>query len=151
MPSGLVKRGLFRTDRSLPVRGCRLNSFIDGNFDATQWENIEPYTKVLLERKLNCSGCLETLIKDASTLAEHISEAGALLYIGMTCDTESEEKRKSFLDFSSKVGPKLSEFSDSLNRRITEHPAVENLPERYALMLRGMRTVSYTHLTLPTI
>ena len=138
--SGLGKRGPFQTDLSLPVRGCRLSSFIDGDFDATQWENIEPYTKDLLERKLTCSGCLETLIKDASTLAEHISEAGALLYIGMTCNTESEEKRDSFLDFSSNVRPKLSEFSDALNRRIVEHPAADDLPERYDLMLRGMRT-----------
>jgi len=140
VPSGLVKRGRFPMDRSLRGRGCRLSSFIDGDFDATQWSNIEPYTKHLLERKLTCSGCLEALIKDASTLAEHISEAGALLYIGMTCDTESEEKRDSFLDFSSNVRPKLSEFSDSLNRRIVEHPAVGDLPKRYDLMLRGMRT-----------
>ena len=140
MPSGLVKRGHFRTDRNLPGRGCRLNSFISGDFDATQWENIEPFTKNLLERKLTCSVCLETLIKDASTLAEHVSEAGALLYIGMTCDTESEEKRDLFLDFVSNVRPKLSEFSDALNRRIVDHSAVGDLPDRYVLMLRGMRT-----------
>ena len=117
-----------------------MSSFINGDFDATQWDNIEPYTRDLLERKLTCSGCLETLIKDASTLAEHVSEAGALLYIGMTCDTESEGKRGSFLDFVSNVRPKLSEFSDALNRRIVEHPAVKDLPDRYSLMLRGMRT-----------
>ena len=135
-----MKRGHFRTDRNLPGRGCRLNSFISGDFDATQWENIEPFTKNLLERKLTCSVCLETLIKDASTLAEHVSEAGALLYIGMTCDTESEEKRGLFLDFVSNVRPKLSEFSDALNRRIVEHSALADLPDRYLLMLRGMRT-----------
>ena len=117
-----------------------MSSFISGDFDATQWENIEPFTKNLLERKLTCSVCLETLIKDASTLAEHVSEAGALLYIGMTCDTESEEKRDLFLDFVSNVRPKLSEFSDALNRRIVEHSAVGDLPDRYVLMLRGMRT-----------
>ena len=117
-----------------------MSSFISGDFDATQWENIEPFTKNLLERKLTCSVCLETLIKDASTLAEHVSEAGALLYIGMTCDTESEEKRGLFLDFVSNVRPKLSEFSDALNRRIVEHSAVGDLPDRYVLMLRGMRT-----------
>ena len=105
-----------------------MSSFISGDFDATQWENIEPFTKNLLERKLTCSVCLETLIKDASTLAEHISEAGALLYIGMTCDTESEEKRGLFLDFVSNVRPNLSEFSDALNRRIVEHSAVGDLP-----------------------
>ena len=92
-----------------------------------------------MERKLSCSGCLENLISDSSKLAEHVSETGALLYIGMTCDTESEDKKGSFLEFVSNVRPKLSEFSDSLNRRIVNHPSVDDLPERYDLMLRGMR------------
>ena len=92
-----------------------------------------------MNRDLSCSGCLEGLIADASTLAEHISETGSLLYIGMTCDTESEEKRDSFLDFVENVRPKLSEFSDSLNRRIVEHPSVNDMPPRYELMIKGMR------------
>ena len=44
------------------------------------------------------------------------------------------------MDFVSNIRPKLSEFSDALNRRIVEHPSVDDLPERYNLMLKGMRT-----------
>ncbi|MEC7700770.1 MAG: M3 family oligoendopeptidase, partial [Candidatus Thermoplasmatota archaeon] len=117
-----------------------VGQFVPDNLDATHWENIEPLVNDLLERELNCSNCLEGLIRDASHLAEHISEAGALLYIGMTCDTESEEKRASFLDFVSNVRPKLSEFSDALNRRIVEHPSLNDLPGRYDLMIRAMNT-----------
>ncbi len=115
------------------------NDFVPDDLDASNWENLEPLTRDLLDRKLSCSGCLENLISDSSKLAEHVSETGALLYIGMTCDTESEDKKGSFLEFVSKVRPKLSEFSDSLNRRIVNHPSVDDLPERYDLMLRGMR------------
>lgn len=115
------------------------NDFVPDDLDASKWENLEPLTRDLLERELSCSGCLENLISDSSKLAEHVSETGALLYIGMTCDTESEEKKGSFLEFVSNVRPKLSEFSDSLNRRIVNHPSVDDLPERYDLMLRGMR------------
>ena len=115
------------------------NDFVPDDLDASKWENLEPLTRDLLDRKLSCSGCLENLISDSSKLAEHVSETGALLYIGMTCDTESEEKKGSFLEFVSNVRPKLSEFSDSLNRRIVNHPSVDDLPERYDLMLRGMR------------
>jgi len=79
------------------------SEFITEDFDAAQWENIEPYAHDLLNRELNCSGCLETLIKDCSTLAEHISEAGTLLSIAMTCDTESEAKRQAYLDFIEKT------------------------------------------------
>ena len=115
-------------------------NFIPDDLDATKWNNLEPYVSSLLERELNCTSCLESLIRDSSSLAEHISEAGALLYIGMTCDTESDEKKADFLDFSSNVRPKLSEFSDSLNRKIAEHPDVGNLPERYDIMIRAMKT-----------
>ena len=70
------------------------DGFVPDGFDATIWENIEPLTNDLMERQLSCSSCIEGLISDSSELAEHISETGALLYIGMTCDTESEEKKE---------------------------------------------------------
>ena len=114
--------------------------FVPDDLDAALWENIEPFANDLLERELNCSNCLEGLIRDASQLAEHISEAGALLYIGMTCNTESEDKRGAFLDFVGNVRPKLSEFSDTLNRRIVGHPSLDDLPGRYDLMIRVMKT-----------
>ena len=116
------------------------SGFITEDFDAAQWENIEPYADDLLNRELNCSGCLETLIKDSSTLAEHVSEAGTLLSIAMTCDTESEVKRHAYLDFIENVQPRLSEFADAFNRRLAEHPAVSDLPPRYDLMIKCIRT-----------
>ena len=136
------------------------SGFITEELDATIWENIEPYASDLLQRELSCSGCLESLIADASELSEHVSEAGALLYIEMTCDTEDEDKKVAFLTFVSQVSPKLSEFSDALNRRIVNHPSVEELPERYDLMLRAIRTdveifreeniLSLIHISEPT-
>ena len=113
-------------------------SFINEGFNAGVWNEIKPYADDLLDRKISCSKCIEGIIRDASELSEHISEKGALLYIAMTCDTESEKKREEFLDFVGKVRPKLSEFSDSLNRRLIEHEAVNDLPERYNLMIRSM-------------
>ena len=113
-------------------------SFVPDDFDASKWENIEPYVNDLLSRELTCSSCLEEAISDSSNLAEHISETGALLYIGMTCDTENEKKKNEFLHFVENVRPKLSEFSDALNRRIAEHPSLEDLSERYTLMIRGI-------------
>ena len=116
------------------------SAFITEDFDASQWVNIEPYANDLLSRELNCSGCLETLIKDGSTLAEHVSEAGTLLSIAMTCDTESEVKRRSYLDFIENVQPKLSEFADAFNHRLAGHPALDELPPRHDLMIKGILT-----------
>ena len=114
--------------------------FVPDDFDASQCENIEPYVNDLLQRKLSCSSCLETLISDSSNLAEHISETGALFYIDMTCDTENDEKKNAFLNFVEYVRPKLSEFSDKLNRKIINHPSIEDLPTRYDLMIRGIKS-----------
>jgi oligoendopeptidase F len=114
--------------------------YVPDDFEPSIWANIEPYVNDLLKRELSCSSCLETLISDSSNLAEHISETGALLYIAMTCDTENKENKSAFLDFVENIRPKLSEFSDQLNRRIIEHPAVNDLPERYDLMIRGIKS-----------
>ena len=115
-------------------------TFISEDFDASSWENIEPYVDDLIQRNLSCSSCLEKLISDSSNLAEHISETGALLYIGMTCDTENETKKNDFLNFVENIRPKLSKFSDKLNRRIAEHPSVGDLPDRYDLMIRAIKS-----------
>ena len=119
--------------------GKNSGSYVEDGFDPSSWIEVEAYTEELLNRKISCSKCLEGIIRDASELSEHISEKGALLYIGMTCDTENEEKKGAFLDFVENVRPKLSEFSDSLNRRIVGHEAIEDLPERYDLMIRSMK------------
>ena len=121
------------------MAGKGTSSFVDDGFNPGDWDEIKPYVNELLNRKISCSKCIEGIIRDASELSEHISEKGALLYIAMTCDTESDEKRSSFLDFVENVRPKLSEFSDSLNRRLIEHEAVKNLPSRYDLMIRSMK------------
>ena len=121
------------------MAGKETSSFVDDGFNPGDWDEIKPYVNKLLNRKISCSKCIEGIIRDASELSEHISEKGALLYIAMTCDTESDEKRSSFLDFVENVRPKLSEFSDSLNRRLIEHEAVKNLPSRYDLMIRSMK------------
>ena len=121
------------------MAGKETSSFVDDGFNPGDWDEIKPYVNELLNRKISCSKCIEGIIRDVSELSEHISEKGALLYIAMTCDTESDEKRSSFLDFVENVRPKLSEFSDSLNRRLIEHEAVKNLPSRYDLMIRSMK------------
>ena len=121
------------------MAGKGTSSFVDDGFNPGDWDEIKPYVNKLLNRKISCSKCIEGIIRDVSELSEHISEKGALLYIAMTCDTESDEKRSSFLDFVENVRPKLSEFSDSLNRRLIEHEAVKNLPSRYDLMIRSMK------------
>ena len=115
-------------------------SFVPKDLDGSSWESIEPFMNDLRDRKLSCSNCLETFIADRSSLSEVISEARARLYIDMTCHTDDEEIQKSWMQFVENVQPKLSEYSDILNRRLVEHQALEELPERFGILVKGIKT-----------
>ena len=115
-------------------------SFAPDYLDGSSWESIEPLMNDLRDRKLSCSNCLETFIADRSSLSEVISEARARLYIDMTCHTDDEEIQKSWMQFVENVQPKLSEYSDILNRRLVEHESLDDLPERFGILVKGIKT-----------
>ena len=115
-------------------------SFVPKDLDGSSWESIEPFMNDLRDRKLSCSNCLEAFIADRSSLSEVISEARARLYIDMTCHTDDEEIQKSWMQFVENVQPKLSEYSDILNRRLVEHEALDELPERFGILVKGIKT-----------
>ncbi|MED5455206.1 MAG: M3 family oligoendopeptidase [Candidatus Thermoplasmatota archaeon] len=115
-------------------------SFVPKDLDGSSWGSIEPFMNDLRDRKLSCSNCLETFIADRSSLSEVISEARARLYIDMTCHTDDEEIQKSWMQFVENVQPKLSEYSDILNRRLVEHEALDELPERFGILVKGIKT-----------
>ena len=115
-------------------------NFIHDDIDGASWESIEPYMNDLRDRPLSCSNCLETFIADRSNLSEVISEARARLYIDMPCHTDDEDIQKAWMAFVENVQPKLSEYSDILNRRLIEHKAVQELPERFDILVKGLKT-----------
>ena len=108
------------------------------DFNATSWNDLEPVTTNLLERTVENADDLESLFKDISDMAEHVSEAGARLYIGMTCDTENEDKQSAFMSFVENIRPKISEISNNIDLKIASLDFLESLPERYDLILRSM-------------
>lgn len=108
------------------------------DFNATSWEDLGPVTKSLLERPVENAGDLESLFRDISDMAEHVSEAGAKLYIGMTCDTENEDKQTAFMSFVENIRPKMSEVSNQIDLKIANLDFLDSLPERYDLILRSM-------------
>ena len=54
--------------------GKNAGSYVDDDFDPSSWKEVEAYTEELLNRKISCSKCLESIIRDASELSEHISK-----------------------------------------------------------------------------
>ena len=109
------------------------------DFDATSLDSLEPVFNELLSRDLKSVGDLEAFFSDISDMAEHISEAGARLYIAMTCDTENELKQTNFLNFVENIRPRMSEVSNKLDQKILNLDFLDRLSDRYTLILRSMR------------
>ena len=109
------------------------------DFDATSLDSLEPVFNELLSRDVKSVGDLESFFSDISDMAEHISEAGARLYIGMTCDTENEIKQTNFLNFVENIRPRMSEVSNKLDQKILNLDFLDRLSDRYTLILRSMR------------
>jgi oligoendopeptidase F len=115
-------------------------SFVNEELDASNWDNLKKYFDDLVHRDLNCSSCLENLIIDESQLSEIISEKRAKTYINMTCHTDNAEYQKAWKDFVENVEPKLLEYDDLINKRIINHGSVEELPARYNVLLKAIKS-----------
>jgi len=112
-------------------------SFVPADIDCSDWSQVEPLTRDLLERPLDTVDALERWLLDRSELESALSEAQANRYIAMTCDTENEEKKRSFLQFVEEIEPKYKPIASALNRRLIESPAAKRLEaRRYEVLLR---------------
>ncbi|MDY7107493.1 MAG: M3 family oligoendopeptidase [Planctomycetota bacterium] len=113
--------------------------FVPADLDTGKWENLQPLYQALLDRDLNCAGCLEQLLLDRSELDAAAREAHANLYIEMTCHTDDEQARKAYLDFVEQIEPKLKKIGFELDKKIVNSPHRGDLDqERYGVLLRNL-------------
>ena len=83
--------------------------FIPKNFILTNWENLEPYFKNLLERSIDTKEQMEQWLKDQSELEAVVNEDACWRQIRMTCDTENKPLKKRLIfylwKFSQRFNP----------------------------------------------
>ena len=116
------------------------SDYVPANLDATKWEQLRPLYQGLIERPVADAKGLQQLLLDRSELDAAVSEAGSVLHINMTCNTEDKAINAAYLAFVEDVLPGLKEVSFELDKKIVGHPAVGGLdPERYTVLLRDMR------------
>ena len=116
------------------------STFVPADLDASQWANIEPLYRALVERPLSCEDCLEQLILDRSDLDAAVSEAGANLYIRMTRYTDDADANAGYEAFVKNVEPKLKEVSFELDKRIATSEFAGALDqERYCVLLKHLQ------------
>lgn len=112
------------------------SDFVPADLDASRWANVEPLFAELKGRTVGSAGEFERWLLDRSELDAAMSEAGATRYIGMTCDTASEAKKKAYMDFVEGVVPKIKPESFELDKKQAELAKKFDLGERYAVINR---------------
>src|SRR5438045_7957765 len=114
--------------------------FLPGDFQITDWKNLEPYLKELLERQINSKQELEKWMKDASEAESVISEDASWRQIRMTCDTNNKELENAFVYFVTEIQPHLQNYADKLNKKLVSSPYTNELDkEKYFTYLRNVR------------
>ena len=114
--------------------------FIPVDFSLTNWENLEPFFKNLLERNIDSREELEQWLKDQSELEALVNEDACWRQIRMTCDTENKTLEEAFNFFFTEIQPKIQPYSDALNKKLLNHPLVNELESnKYFTYLRSIK------------
>ena len=114
--------------------------FVPEDADFSDWSQVEPLYRALLDRPINTVSDLERWIEDWSELEAFISEGEARRYIDMTCHTDDPEKRQRYLKYCEEIVPKASEMAHQLKVRLLQLPQTTKLdPHRYTVLLRMIR------------
>jgi oligoendopeptidase F len=115
-------------------------TFLPENFTLTSWDNLEPYFKQLLERKINSKEDLEKWLKDSSEIEAVLSEDACWRQIKMTCDTENKTLEEAFVFFVTEIQPKIQPYADKLNRKLIACPFTAELDQKkYFTFLRNIK------------
>lgn len=113
-----------------------VSDFVPADLDASSWENIEPLLAALRDREIDAADEFERWLLDRSELEAAISEAAALLYIGMTCHTEDQDRQRAYASFVEHVAPKVMPLGFALDKKQAALAKRFDLGRRYAVLNR---------------
>jgi oligoendopeptidase F len=115
-------------------------NYLPKDFKITDWQNLEPYFKELLERPLHSEQKLESWLKDMSEVEAVIGEDAAWRQIHMTCDTENKQLEDAFTYFVMEIQPQIQPYADKLNRKLVENEYTKQLQgDAYKVYLRNVK------------
>lgn len=104
--------------------------FLPANFIVTNWENLEPYFKQLLEQPINSKEDLEQWLKNMSELEAIVSEDACWRQIKMTCNTTDKSLEEAFTYFCMEIQPKLQPYADALNKKFINCAFTQELDQQ---------------------
>lgn len=114
--------------------------YIPTDFVVTDWQQLEPYFKELLERNIDTPANMEQWLRDQSELEAIVSEDACWRQIKMTCDTENKALENAFNFYCMEIQPLIQPYADALNKKLLNHPLVNELDgDKYFTYLRTLK------------
>lgn len=105
-------------------------TYLPEDFTITDWNNLEPFFKELLERPLESKTDLENWLSNMSELEAAINEDACWRQIRMTRDTENKTYEEAFAFFCIEIQPKIQPYSDLLNKKLIASPFTTDLDQK---------------------
>lgn len=66
-------------------------------------------------------------------------EVSSRRYVKMTCDTRDPEAAKAYSNFVETISPIQSEYTDKLNKKFVQHPALAELEPEFGTFIRAVK------------
>lgn len=114
--------------------------YLPEEFKLESWEKLEPFFTELLNREAKSREDLVRWLRDINELEAALQEELGRTYIQMTCFTDKQEFRDKFNFIITEIEPKIAPLSNELNKKLIEHPEIENIDiPGFDILLRGVK------------
>lgn len=115
-------------------------SFVPENFNLMSIDQIRELYTSLIERKINDINGLNKFRIDRSELESAIEQAGSILYVRMTCQTDDASRAEEYTKFIEIISPELKKLEDKLNHRyLSLLKNIDEKDDRYLVYNRAIK------------
>ncbi len=114
--------------------------YLPQTFKISVWSKLKPYYHELVKRPIENTAALEKWIADWCELNDVVGEEFRWRYIRFTCDNEDEKAMESYNYAVQELSPRISPYTDQLNRKLNDSPFKEELDtQTYFIFLRSIK------------
>lgn len=109
------------------------------HIDYSSWENIQPLFDEILNQPIHNYEDFIQFIYNYNQLFTEISEEAGWRYINMTCHTNDEQKKQSYLDFITNIEPHLQIAQNQIHRKVFQSPYFQSLNNEFIIYKKNIQ------------
>src|SRR5437867_1475911 len=114
--------------------------FVPGELDPSDFANLEPLYRTLLERQISSAKEMFRWLADLSELTAVVDEFGSRKYIDKSCHTDDKQIEKAYMNFVENVEPRIKPIFFALQKKYLESKWRDELTgQRFEMLTRKWR------------